>query len=119
MYLLHLNKLSHNPYFSRWFSAIGKMKVLAKNVNSHNPYFSRWFSAIKESILKTLLLIDVTILILVDGFLQYYVNRRNKSDSIGHNPYFSRWFSAINNYKKEVTIWKCHNPYFSRWFSAI
>ena len=51
----------------------------------------------------------VTILILVDGFLQY-AERRNKSDSIaGHNPYFSRWFSAIkerqqlNNIRK-VTI---------------
>ena len=38
---------------------------------SHNPYFNRWFSA-----MKTLLLIDdfnhgVTILILIDGFLQY------------------------------------------------
>ena len=38
---------------------------------SHNPYFSRWFSAIKalETLKKWLVL--VTILILVDGFLQY------------------------------------------------
>ena len=52
----------------------------------------------------------VTILILVDGFLQY-VDRKNKSDSIaGHNPYFSRWFSAMKQlndalgYGKAVTI---------------
>ena len=37
----------------------------------------------------------VTILILIDGFLQYkYNDRKNKSDS-SHNPYFNRWFSAI------------------------
>ena len=36
----------------------------------HNPYFSRWFSAIKSG--RTALVIEaiVTILILVDGFLQ-------------------------------------------------
>ena len=40
-------------------------------------------------------IVYVTILILIDGFLQY-VERNNKSDSIaGHNPYFNRWFSAI------------------------
>ena len=38
----------------------------------------------------------VTILILVDGFLQY-VDLKNKGDCIAsHNPYFSRWFSAIH-----------------------
>ena len=37
----------------------------------------------------------VTILILVDGFLQY--DKPNTIDYIleCHNPYFSRWFSAI------------------------
>ena len=37
----------------------------------------------------------VTILILIDGFLQYIrgVNTVEKKDS--HNPYFNRWFSAI------------------------
>ena len=36
----------HNPYFNRWFSAIGKETVKKQNVNT------------------------VTILILIDGFLQ-------------------------------------------------
>ena len=38
---------------------------------SHNPYFNRWFSAIEQSVIKKE---DktVTILILIDGFLQYY-----------------------------------------------
>ena len=37
--------ISHNPYFNRWFSAIGINTIEVKNVN-------------------------VTILILIDGFLQ-------------------------------------------------
>ena len=37
----------------------------------HNPYFNRWFSAIlKQKILSTVLT-PVTILILIDGFLQW------------------------------------------------
>ena len=37
----------------------------------------------------------VTILILVDGFLQFLNEGMLKSAYKGHNPYFSRWFSAI------------------------
>ena len=41
-------------------------------VNScHNPYFSRWFSAIRDIGDLHDIACDVTILILVDGFLQY------------------------------------------------
>ena len=85
----------------------------------HNPYFNRWFSAIwvtgriKQSFKR------VTILILIDGFLQW----KNKLGMLvherGHNPYFNRWFSAIrlvNQYRFPLL---CHNPYFNRWFSAI
>ena len=36
----------------------------------HNPYFNRWFSAIKTTIAIVNNDIDVTILILIDGFLQ-------------------------------------------------
>ena len=44
---------------------------------SHNPYFSRWFSAIAiETPLG--LVHKVTILILVDGFLQYHQVRANQ-----------------------------------------
>ena len=39
-------------------------------VKSHNPYFSRWFSAIQKMFEKYRLIKIVTILILVDGFLQ-------------------------------------------------
>ena len=37
---------SHNPYFNRWFSAIGGVVVKTFTTVSHNPYFNRWFSAI-------------------------------------------------------------------------
>ena len=61
----------------------------------------------------------VTILILVDGFLQLRKESDFDGKCGGHNPYFSRWFSAIlqdfNCKDNEIS----HNPYFSRWFSAI
>ena len=37
----------------------------------------------------------VTILILVDGFLQYMNGEQIVITKESHNPYFSRWFSAI------------------------
>ena len=86
----------------------------------------------------------VTILILIDGFLQYKQGENMIMSVIGHNPYFNRWFSAIARrgvryeFKRVVTILilidgflqyeygineliqnKSHNPYFNRWFSAI
>ena len=42
---------------------------MANVVLSHNPYFNRWFSAIKAT-KKKLGGYCVTILILIDGFLQ-------------------------------------------------
>ena len=63
-------KNSHNPYFNRWFSAIKKKKVVKALRHGHNPYFNRWFSAINQYYLSKKYL-DVTILILIDGFLQY------------------------------------------------
>ena len=62
-------EVSHNPYFNRWFSAI-KASDLKLNYNSsHNPYFNRWFSAIRSK-LHSRKRNPVTILILIDGFLQ-------------------------------------------------
>ena len=40
-------------------------------------------------------LLEVTILILVDGFLQYQNTSKLHGGGNCHNPYFSRWFSAI------------------------
>ena len=40
-------------------------------VYCHNPYFNRWFSAIPKKIYESQTDKIVTILILIDGFLQY------------------------------------------------
>ena len=47
---------------------------------SHNPYFNRWFSAILEYILEDEMPSKVTILILIDGFLQYRHGNWNSED---------------------------------------
>ena len=38
---------------------------------------------------------EVTILILIDGFLQYDTDTLGDNKELCHNPYFNRWFSAI------------------------
>ena len=45
---------------------------MIKNINyqSHNPYFNRWFSAIANQLIINPDGTIVTILILIDGFLQ-------------------------------------------------
>ena len=71
------------------------MKSLTGQHKCHNPYFNRWFSAIKEEIKNAISIANVTILILIDGFLQCE-NMSNKISRVKcHNPYFNRWFSAI------------------------
>ena len=46
--------------------------------------------------------VKVTILILIDGFLQY-IKEFIKGDILyGHNPYFNRWFSAIMIYQGRI-----------------
>ena len=37
----------------------------------------------------------VTILILIDGFLQLKLSNQLRHRWLRHNPYFNRWFSAI------------------------
>ena len=93
--LEHCVNISHNPYFSRWFSAIRNFHIVILMEISHNPYFSRWFSAIRNPIMDKEVIIMVTILILVDGFLQFVYDYELETEDVGHNPYFSRWFSAI------------------------
>ena len=62
---------------------------------------------------------NVTILILIDGFLQSKTNLMTILNKEGHNPYFNRWFSAILKKYNLLNTNDCHNPYFNRWFSAI
>ena len=61
----------------------------------------------------------VTILILIDGFLQYSYTHNKELDISSHNPYFNRWFSAITLIINVNHALNCHNPYFNRWFSAM
>ena len=61
----------------------------------------------------------VTILILIDGFLQYLYGTSCCLLIFCHNPYFNRWFSAITKVRLQTEVVKSHNPYFNRWFSAI
>ena len=51
------------------------IKEINKNDNkrSHNPYFNRWFSAIDTLFVCEANSKTVTILILIDGFLQLQV----------------------------------------------
>ena len=77
------------------FCNIGKNFFTLKNLSGHNPYFNRWFSAIVEIIVYRQSVTNVTILILIDGFLQYLMKYLIKTNLKSHNPYFNRWFSAI------------------------
>ena len=61
----------------------------------------------------------VTILILIDGFLQFDKGVCNSVLKNSHNPYFNRWFSAIFGLFLPLLPYIGHNPYFNRWFSAI
>ena len=61
----------HNPYFNRWFSAINNIIWSNSYSICHNPYFNRWFSAIEKEKPAIRLYGSVTILILIDGFLQW------------------------------------------------
>ena len=69
--LIYYKKKGHKPYFNRWFSAIEDLYPYHQEDDRHNPYFNRWFSAIHRDFAngKTIT-IKVTILILIDGFLQ-------------------------------------------------
>ena len=120
------------------------MLVHTKVTSRHNPYFNRWFSAIyshcgliqHKPIVTILILIDgflqsnnvtqgmidaaqVTILILIDGFLQLAKEKDTDGFYASHNPYFNRWFSAITDGLTMNSNQSRHNPYFNRWFSAM
>ena len=53
------------------FCNLSKEDKKVYDVVSHNPYFSRWFSAIMKINIHEQVVDTVTILILVDGFLQW------------------------------------------------
>ena len=49
-------------------------------------------------------LIKVTILILIDGFLQCIIIYDTDTLGDSHNPYFNRWFSAMTVTQKKLQI---------------
>ena len=77
------------------FFAIHLSKIIIIMKKSHNPYFNRWFSAIDGIVVFVVNDGNVTILILIDGFLQLEKNKLGLLTYKSHNPYFNRWFSAI------------------------
>ena len=87
---------------------------------SHNPYFNRWFSAIEIKLADTYPCITVTILILIDGFLQLDLNLNTKK--YGWSVTILILIDGFLQLRYTTSIvlfnWS-HNPYFNRWFSAI
>ena len=90
-----------------------------ESIHGHNPYFSRWFSAIVQALISKTLTGTVTILILVDGFLQYDTLVFNCSTALCHNPYFSRWFSAIAAKISQNFTFLCKKLVFSDSFCEL
>ena len=87
--------MSHNPYFNRWFSAM--INILTHYRVRSNVTILILIDGFLQFEIKTLInnTIKVTILILIDGFLQYEIAGHEVCSDERHNPYFNRWFSAI------------------------
>ncbi len=79
--------------------------------SSHNPYFNRWFSAMSDD--DNIVNVNgVTILILIDGFLQSKKSKDCKEMQSSHNPYFNRWFSAIKIKYDKRLFWEVSQSLF-------
>ena len=61
----------------------------------------------------------VTILILIDGFLQSVENYDLFLTEEGHNPYFNRWFSAIAAKISQNFTFLCKKLVFSDSFCEL
>ena len=118
--------MRHNPYFSRWFSAINEIEKLKTIILGHNPYFSRWFSAMaqlakqvinygqSQSLFQQMVFCNTIMTHLREGEIRsqslfqqmVFCNKEDVLPHIAkrrHNPYFSRWFSAIFEYPINYT----------------
>ena len=109
----------HNPYFNRWFSAISDWWSFQLSVKRHNPYFNRWFSAISWFRNCSIKIEDVTILILIDGFLQYLYGADYQVGADVTILILIDGFLQLIKLSNQLKDRWCHNPYFNRWFSAI
>ena len=114
-------------------------------IGGHNPYFNRWFSAIRIWLIRTNIPVFVTILILIDGFLQYkitdtlehctemvtililidgFLQYKNSINIVSNNNSVTihiliDGFLQFKNSASVIPAIGGHNPYFNRWFSAI
>ena len=61
----------------------------------------------------------VTILILIDGFLQFIVYKQTVTQKEVTILILIDGFLQLVIIKTIISGEKCHNPYFNRWFSAI
>ncbi len=94
---------------------IGEIKAIV----CHNPYFNRWFSAIDINTYLFTNKMLVTILILIDGFLQSNEQVDYYNDYYSHNPYFNRWFSAIAAKISQNFTFLCKKLVFSDSFCEL
>ena len=67
----------------------------------------------------TLIINVVTILILIDGFLQCTNHFSKPAPCKGHNPYFNRWFSAIAAKISQNFTFLCKKLVFSDSFCEL
>ena len=70
MYIKCIIRCSHNPYFSRWFSAIKDGKKAKEALFMSQSLFQQMVFCNEEEPEVEVKYFQVTILILVDGFLQ-------------------------------------------------
>ena len=61
----------------------------------------------------------VTILILIDGFLQSNMDNKKEEIYSCHNPYFNRWFSAIASKISQNFTFLCKKLVFSDSFCEL
>ena len=62
---------------------------------------------------------QVTILILIDGFLQFTEHTTTRNRESRHNPYFNRWFSAIAAKISQNFTFLCKKLVFSDSFCEL
>ena len=112
-------ELSQSLFQQMVFCNRASGKKYTKNLKSQS-LFQQMVFCNSYIIIILLVLHQVTILILVDGFLQYcseweYMGARIKSQSLFQQMVFCNIDELMNN----NIVYDSHNPYFSRWFSAM
>lgn len=79
-----------------------------------DSFFCNIITATEKKLKQT-----VTILILIDSFLQYYIYVYLIICCLSHNPYFNRWFSAIAAKISQNFTFLCKKLVFSDSFCEL